>query len=533
MSIDKNTGLLFFNSACEVKVTVETLDNATIKTIYIKKIAGPTGLEVVYNEKEVTELIKIEANSANPILRVLPVASSNKNYPNGLLDYDINSIEYSTECEAGLSVSLAETNSGAYKYYTVIPIKTKVKSLTTTITFKYGTTTNAVKIKFYSLQGISLELDNEDDVDYGLEQRRVFGSYSHSDGADYDILNVSFANTPENVEDELYWFVKASDSQYVSFLNATSNILKLNTSAINSYLASMTNYEGGYPYLQVTIFVGNESDYSLYDNLLTTPSSDPTFIWDYYTFTFVNGCNIFDGDDFDYAFQQGKVMVFHANIGTNEDKVEGQNFGEMSDASKIKVTKISGIFGNGYTLNFEGYTAYSSSYNQVVLGNPTDNILSIISNINIKGQNIDMTKKSYSRPLAFGGGIMQYTTIQGFQNLYIETRNQIKEVKLYRVILRHCSDRGIQLDGEGVKLYVEDCILYDVAQAGVHMQRGELYIKGFFDVYNYVSPSEYEITYQSLLKDIVKSGDVDGYVDKSSGNASTYKINVAICVLSA
>jgi len=534
--INETSGLLTFYKACTVKVTVETLDNGTTKTILIKKLTGPNELRVYYNENLVEDIIKLPANSANPILKVQPYVAVSNDFPDGILDFDLNEIDFSSENETALSIVANITDVGNFRYYTIVPTKTAVKSLATTITLRYGSTSEIVQIKFYSLQGISLVLDNEDDIEFGLEQTRVFGSYFNDNWNWGNKMKVEFTNTPTNVEDQLYWFVKASDTHYASFPSALSNEIQLNTNNINSALSSMTNFEGAYPTIKVTVFVGNESDYSLYDNLLTTPSTDPTFKWDYYTFTIVNGCNIFDGDDFDYAWQKYQRMVLHANIGTEEDRVEGQNFGTMSDTTKNTSNHMVDVYGNGYTLNFEGHLGSTNSVNEIPIYGDAKQY-GVITNVNYKGQNIDSTKKTYTRSLVMYGGIMQYTTVQGFDLLYVTqvtdtSKGYYTDLKFYRCIFRHTSKCGLQLDGINRKQYVEDCIFYDVAQCAIDFQEGELYIKGFCDIYNFVTPSEYDSKYQSVIKDAFNSSEFSAYVDKSSGNSSTYQANVGICVAS-
>lgn len=537
ITIDENTGLLTFNNAVSVKVTVETVDNGTTKTIYLKRIVGPDELQVYYNDNIINELIKIEANGANPVIKARPIMSTDANYPDGILDLNLADIEYDVIDETGLTSTLTASTSGGYRYFTIEPTKTIVKSLSTTITFRYGTATYPISIKFFALQGISLALDNKDDADYGLEQRRVFGSYSHKDGQWESKLDIEFTNTPDNVQDQLYWFVKASDSNWAYFESSTTGVFRLQVARLNEALSTMTEFEEGYAYptIKVTIFVGNESDYTLYDDLLNNPSTDPTFKWDYYTYTIVCGCNIFDGDDFDYAWQKYQRMVLHANIGTEEDRVAGQNFGVMSEATKNAACHMVDVYGNGYTLNFNGHLGNYNSVNEINIAGEGRNI---ITNVNYKGANVDTTKKSYTRSMTFGGGIMQYCTVQGFDLLYVgripdDRVGTIYNVtEFYKCIFRHMSHCGLQLDGQNRKMYIEDCIIYDVAQCAVDFQQGELYIKGFLDIYNFVTPKEYDSTYQSVIRDVFKSNEFANYVDKS-GSEPMANVGILIIKLSS
>jgi len=530
--INQSTGLLTFYNNVTARVAVETLDNGTTKIVSIRKVAGPDELQVYYGESLVTGLIKIEANGANPVVKIKPEMTANSNFPDGIIDMNLADIEYDVVDESGLSTTLTASTSGGYRYFTIVPNRTIVKSLTTSITFRYGSVTYTISIKFFALQGISLVLDNKDDADYGLEQRRVFGSYSHTDGKWESRLNIEYSNTPEDVQDQLYWFVKASDSEWAYFESSTSGVFRLNSSKINAALTEMTTYEEGYAYpiLKITIFVGNESDYTLYDNLLTTPSADPTFKWDYYTYTIVNGCNIFDGDDFDYAWQNYQRMVLHANIGTEEDRVEGQNFGVMSDATKNAHRHMIDVYGNGYTLNFEGHLGNTSSVNEINIAGIGRNI---ITNVNYKGQNVDTTKKTYTRSLTIGGGRMQYCTAQGFDVLYVSQipNDQVgtwyEITEFYRCIFRHFSHCGLQLDGLNRKQYVEDCMFYDVAQCAIDFQDGELYIKGDLKIYNYVTYKEYDTSYQSFIKKAFNSSEFANYVDKSGSETMA---NVGVCI---
>ena len=532
-TINANTGLLSFTKACAVVVKVTTADNGTTKTIYIKKLTGPEELQVYYGENVASDLIKIEANGANPVLRVNPYthADTTGNYPDGIYDMDLKEITDSYNSETGMTIASTVQDVSGYRYFTIVPTKTIVKSLSTTVTFKYGTTEKTLTIKFYSITDIKLSLDNKNDVEYGLEQRRVFGTFCHENNDFKYSMNVEFSNTPTNVEDQLYWFVKASDRTYAYFSTSTSNELMLNTTNMNNALAEMTNYEGGYPTLQVTIFVGNESDYSLYDNLLTTPSTDPTFKWDYYTFTFVNGCNIFDGDDFDFAWQRYQRMIMHTNIGTEEDKVEGQSFGVMSDTTKSAANHFVDLYGNGYTINFEGHSGNVDSAGEIyIFGDSTAK--AIISNVNLKRCNMDTSKKSYTRSFTINGGLVQYSTIQCIDVVWVgpvRETTHYDSLKFYKTIFRYASECGLQIDAAGRKIYLEDCMFHDVGQCAADFQEGTLYVKGFLDIYNYVTYKVYKSTYQSTIKEVFNSSEFADYVDKSGSEAMA---NVGVLIVS-
>ena len=86
---------------------------------------------------------------------------------------------------------------------------------------------------------------------------------------------------------------------------------------------------------------------------------------------------------------------------------------------------------------------------------------------------------------------------------------------------------------EYIKLYkIEDCIIYDVAQCAADFQQGELYIKGFLDIYNFVTPKEYDSTYQSVIRDVFKSNEFANYVDKS-GSEPMANVGILIIKLSS
>lgn len=486
-SITEQGVLTFLTEGC-AEITIKTNDSGVSTVVRITKISSPDILKIYKGETDVSGgNLKVLANDASPILRVVATASN-------LLDeynVDLNNITAAFESEETMVISITKDESHA-GYFTVARTDEINKSLSTKIMFSYGDTTVSLNIKFYRITGIAMSLDNQDDKNFGLQRTRVFGTYSYVNGARSNTLNVEATALSEGNQDKLYWF--SSDEAFVS---------------VNDGVMTFNQIKNG----QVTITVGNES--SLEDCIYV----------DSYNFTIVVGLNVTSNESWQNALSSslGQVnIVLQANLGTDQDKNAHPN--QPFDYFYPTNTNFGkDVYGNGFVLNFHNFPL-DQNYCMPFYGN--------VYNVTMKGHDTNESKEYEYIHCLYSGTTMEYCVVQNMKSgLSVSLNNASVYVK--NCVVKHTTQYGMLICEEANQtVYIENMIFYDVGMCAVNFQNGTLNIKGFCDVYNFKKYTDFDWTYQSVLKSTYQDSSMTNYVDKSGGTSvGNWVANVAIVIV--
>lgn len=511
-----SNGLVTFIDDGEVTIRVSTNNNIG-KVIILEKVSGPTQLRV----------LKGNVDFSNDIVNVNLIDTGNvvlKIEIDGIVDtqnIDYSNIKIAYDCEEGLVLNVENNGNG---YYTIGKTISIAKSLKSNITFSYGTTSVETTIKYcqltslkmtldsnvlYSNSSIRLDLDNQLDKNYGLERKLVFGVKSYYNSALINNIPLMALKNKEAELDTIYWF--SDNTQIAYFENVTSGVVVLNTGNVTNETT-------------VDIFACSEP----------TMSVDNAIIYKY-TMTFIpNAVNVYDIDGYKYVISNRLDCVLHTNIGSVTDEnaiLENTPYIPFSaldpvtdnvnsdDLNQIYIR--SNIYGNGYVLNYNGYT---SKWNGQII------FYKNVNNLTLKCQDFDQTKESYTNEASIAGVTVSYTTIQNAKRgLYI-LKSTSNNNTLKNCIIKHILQYGILIsDYTDITLYMENMLIYDCGQTAVNLQKGVIKIKGFFNVVNFRSPSEFDtFGYEDILKKAYSSSAFSDYVDKGDGDSANYKINLAI-----
>lgn len=489
-TVDQTGVVSFTEETTTVIVRVTTNDTGISKDLTIDKISGPEYIEVYLGESNVSgKLNKVAPTDPNPILSLKIVAED-------LLDSDtisLSNVVTSSSCEEGLGVDI-EYNNG---YFIIKPKYYRNKSMTATCSFVYGTTSVSTSFKFYVITGIDLALKAEGDL-RGLQQKRVFGSYSYINGALTATLPIDYSLTSqlptdlltdptETCQDQLHWH-----SSNTNIATIENNVLIFN----NANITEETT---------LTISVGNELEES------TVTAS--------YTYTIVSGVNVFDADGYNYCVNNGKNLVLHAHLGTSQEESLAKQKGERYSSLTPTTSDMSGkIYGNGYVVNYHNLDASKTQF--VCYGN--------VYNFIFKGQDDSTDKSGFKKILCLWGEVsLEYSIIQNLQRGI--SMSDTKTIRIKNSIIRYTAQYGMLMCKEASRdVYLENVVFHDVGQCAVNYQNGNIYVKGFLDIYNFSSYTEYDSSYQTAFKNALQSDEFAPYVDKSGGTVEKYLINVGI-----
>ena len=509
------SGLVTFNALGQVVVKVKT-HNGKENLVTLEKVSGPDSISVYKENVNVSnDTIKIALNSVgNVVLRVEVL---------GVVD--VNNINYSNivvseSSENGLTLNITDNGSG---YFTVEKTISVLKSVKSEITFSYGTSSVKTTIKYCQLTNLEMILDsavlygtdafkvtlnNADDVKYGLERKRVFGVSSYYNSAKTNKLMLGTIKNTEAELDSVYWF--SDNTQIAYFANSASGELTIIENAVTA---------------ETTLKV-----YACSEPALTAEG----VIIASYEFTFVpNSMNIFNVEGYNFAYANYINMVMQVNMGSKNDEAElkasnptvpfvafDPTTHEVSNLTKSYVRGE--LYGNGYTINYNGYS--SEWRGQIIFWKQVRNLI-------FKCQDFDQTKKGYVNEAASAATTLSYVVIQnGKRGIYTGKNGSLIDTTLQNCIIKHMLEYGILIsDHDDITLYLENVAIYDCGQAGIHLQKGNIKIKGLFNVVNFRAPSEFDtFGYTDVLKNAYSSSAFNEYVDKSAGNSKNYKINLAI-----
>lgn len=500
-SVD-NSGLLTFKSGCygTVKVKVSTIDSGINAYVNVTRLVHPEGIGIdIYINDELASdsTITVNPNDNADINLEIRATFSNGNLLDSeiALEYIFKDIKFTSICDTGLTVDISSLGNG---YYSISKDATVNKKLSATVTFSIEDESRTIYIDYLNLQGLELELNNEDDVDYGLEQKRVFGTqkFATDTVGDYTVSNkfiISYKRKPVDNSDILYWF---SSNKNIAYVNEEGHLV-----VVSENVTTET---------QVTITVGNAADL------------DDCSVKAYYTYTFVPGYNVYTNNDYVRAVSKNYNLVLQTTLGTESDN-KGGSFAVLQGASAHRYT--GNLFGNGYTLNFANYTDIKDI---TFCGN--------LRNVTIKRTDYDNSKNNYKDKIISLGGssiserFIEYCVFQNTQKVWVGIENASYKLTLRNCIIEHCSQTGLQVGSQNTAaIYFENMILADVSQAAVDFQGGNLYVKGFLDVYNFRKADDFDIVQKFLINAAYSRREFEKYIVKVN---KTKYANIAIFVTS-
>jgi len=496
-----------------IRVATEDSGYSIYKDVTIERIEilNPDSIAVYRKEENVSGgKIKYLPNESEQLKLNVRASQSNLLDPENI-DYSKMTYSYSAaDGDDGLVVSIS--NDVNTNYFTIIRTDSVLKSMSATITFAFGEKSVLTTVKFYKITGVELPYSNDDtsiyaDSKVGLEQKRVFGTYSFNltgyDGSKplgefVNTLNLSnkVMSYPAGIQDELHWFVEGDG------VTVNNGIITFATPEI--YVEKF-----------VTIRIGNESTIGECTVLYT------------YTMTIVRGVNIFNALDFAFVINQPswdtqREIVMQNSIGTSGDGLASDQILNNDMVSGHLVER--GIYGNGYTLNLGNVDwAEKTSHN------PDFNILSFTKNLTIKGGDSVGANQNVICP----GGELSYCKFINLEEAYVHTMN----VTFYRCLFKDFNKCGILVGDGGTGTFtLIDTIFYNVGMCAVSYQAGTLVIKGFCDIHNWKTYNDKSLsTYKTVLQECYeKDSTFTPYIWKTDANgnsvssSSSWQANIGI-----
>lgn len=501
-----NSGLLTFAKDGSVVVRVTTLDSGVYEDITLTKIDDNNVLRI-YND-DTTNLdnysYTIQADEhLTPEVKVECV----ENIINSDV-FNLNNIIVEYENENDLIVSPSSVNNGEYVFTRTFTTQKKSDSR---IIFNLNGIRRSFTCTFLNLLGLSLEYKNTDDINYGPEQKRVFGTNSFINGSLVNYILVPVIKNPVNNEDEVSYFVEDEEIAYIENGNL---------------VVRSSSFEGE---IKTTITVGDQE-----------VERDCKYLSSY-EFTLISGCNIYNTAGYDYCVTNYSdkhtaiTMVFQANLGTQQEQTERPNQAFDSFTS-TNWAVFNAIVGNGYILNL--------NYNGTSKAGPIFH--NDIRNLYIRGRDRYTDNSKYYIDMCLGTMSMEYCDIRYISKVWIgnytesseKNDNGFYETFIKNVYVGHCRSNAIHFKQASYNLFIENVVFEDVGMAAICYDKGNLYIKGFCDVKNFVGASNYP-DYESVISGLIEpvsqdetfkpfvltdtDTNADGTIDKND-----YKINLAI-----
>ena len=499
--------------------------DATINQEGVLTIAEPSDVVVmvatedtgVYDEITLTrisddEVFNIYDESLNNINNAFYVLQADENitskiklsFATDIINSDICKVEnVSMSYTNNAQISLTKTNLSTDTLYLTRTF-IQNKELSSVVTFDFNGVTRNINYTFMNLLGLELEYDNAEDVNFGPEQKRVFGTTSYINGSHVNYILLPVNRTPATNEDAIYYF--SEDESIATIENG-------------NVVVQSSSFTGE---LKVVITVGNKPD-----------KNDCKYLSSY-EFTLIPGCNIYNTEGYDYCVTNytdkttAITMVFQANLGTEQEQIARPN--QAFDAFTSTNWEVyNAIVGNGYILNY--------NYNKTEKGGPT--LHNDIRNIYIRGRDKYIDNSLYYVDMCVGTITMEYCDLRYLGKVWIGMYNDSTknadgyyETYIKNTYIGHCRSNAVHLKQNNYNLYIENVIFEDAGMAAMFYENGNVYIKGFCDIKNFVKASDYPtslklagislpINPQNLIKDAltgVKST-FSEYVDvDKSGN---------------
>lgn len=348
------------------------------------------------------------------------------------------------------------------------------------------------------------ELDNSLDKNYGLQQVRVFGNVSYYGGV------VAYYRMPVNI--------------------APSNSLLSNLEFSSSTGIRIDKGDG---YVDIYFSTGGTVFDDMYVNnfsvqIEVSAKNKKGEVLRSYNFIVVNGVNIFDEEGYMKTQSVGyNNIVLQKNFGTKEDDTGKGDFVELTDY----VNGYGCVYGNGYTLNLN---ALNTQYDEAdeyqckkVLGQISwEVIVATISNsmnLVVKGADNSVVNNSSSKWIvSFYTRHVAYCEISNvFRLQFPENNGYVKNS-----VIKKCNESAILLNSGG-DVYLENVIMFNTGTRAIEIQKGSVYIKGIFDVYNFKDKNALK-EFSSTIASQIINGAKDSGLTVTGKDGKTYANIVAI-----
>jgi len=380
------------------------------------------------------------------------------------------------------------------------------KQFKAVVAFDYNGSSTFVVVNFVDVN-VQLELDNADDIYYGLQQERVFGVWSLGSGSTtssivYDRKYAMQYTKTEDTQDTIYW--KSSDT----------TIATVDSNGVVTFKTA-TNFSGK---KNVTISVGYSAGF------------EEGTILDSYTFTLVGGCNIWSANDFYIldGYNLHSVMVLQTSLGVdNNDRVltkPGATTYRPCDTTFALTSKDwyylqETIYGNGFVMNFANSTSGYGFYSDLTTNIPMYNLV-------VRGHRVSDT---YSSEIIVNRRKSYYCVFEYYK--LIGTSMSQSDANswsaseytgyYYNCMFRNSSKYGLFINNTNIRpVVIENCIFKDSGMSAIYFEDSgvvdsKLYINGRFECDNVRVVGDYETTYQDVIKNALNNN------PKYSSNSTT------------
>lgn len=505
-----SSGVLSFTGYGAVVVRLTMADTGIYYDATITKIVPE--LVVYETTTDITNLnVSVGVSSANPNYRVKLTVSNSYTVIDSLDYSNIDCVITNDDSSNDGKITSVGDGNGLFTISRPSTLSISIKS---TLEFRsYGKSVR-VYVKFlsfdsanivYVVNGKNIVLDNSLDVNYGYEQKLVFGSSTYDYQSEGDtvkshngIVRYS-AILSHDVQDKMYWSI-TTGAIFAELPDATSGDVYFNQD-------TMYNEEN-----ILTLRIHDEPDY----NLSTIKCS-------YNMIVIRKSINVYDQDSFIFGRSaDGWNLVVQSNIGTEEDNDPTKPFALLGSCSMNCATQ--NVYGNGYTVNIHNVSGTDYAFN----GN--------VSNLIVKGHNDDSSKNSFTRNfVALEDCTYSYSKFSNAKKTMF-IRQAPNSFTFYKCIFSNASQCGLQMGetsgstGDQTVIF-EDCVFDNVGQCAVDYIVGSVIIKGKFDVYNFRKADDYGTGYKGAIEKAFKSKDFSRYVDKTGsdpvGNVAIASFKVA------
>lgn len=242
-------------------------------------------------------------------------------------------------------------------------------------------------------------------------------------------------------------------------------------------------YQDGYVLIQFDKF-NLYTQQDIYDNkfvngqknVLFKVSTYSGYAGAQYEFVPVEGINAYCKQ----AIDNDRTVVLQTNFGLEGAVKDNTPFDD------VRLYNLNGIYGNGYTINFDASSrAATENDNDVGIGFMLNTTLQGCHDTDTKSSILDLqTNGAYQHPKLFA-----YDTIRNLgEGLFIYDDAQPAYVKNCLFYNNYQISINVNADGNlnKTKMYIQDCVMFNCSSAAIDQVLGaDIYFKGFIDVYNF------------------------------------------------
>lgn len=351
------------------------------------------------------------------------------------------------------------------KYITVQTLSVdEVPQFRDVITFSYKEVkTVKINISRFGVQSVVFDnLDNATDINYGLQQMRLFGTKSYYDGASVDYYKMSITVKPASLAGSLIWETSNSAAG-VSVIGSTAYV-NFGSASVNSVSDIKNNiFEKG-----VTVSAKDDRGNVFYS----------------YTFHLVDALNVFDANGF---VSTDEAVVLHIDLG-HDDEAARIQAGTCSRLESTSGLSKSAIYGNGHMINYAELNKGEVNEWDWIEATP-----GTAFNVSLKGANYNADSSNYHINFSGCNGAYYSEFFYGYKGIEAADGVVIKNC-----LFRNIDYVSIQINVDERKVYLENLIIYDGGDTAIESQTPTFYIKGFLDIYNFKSQSDLS-DYMSVL----------------------------------